>query len=409
MLNRRQFLKNSIFATSSLYFANHLNAENLPNDKSVIWVWLGGGASQQEITNPLPESPIEFRSVRGHVNAKGGYQLGGDFEKLAAIGDKLTVVRSFGHRDANHETATHFVNNSQFQVPNAPQNWPANGSVIAKKFGANNPKNGMPHYVKIDKIAYDDAAFLGTAYMGYDADTLGIKNMFPNVESQRFNNRVKFMNTIDKNGAGANNQKMYRDWTDLKRQTVEIVNGTAAKAFDLDKEDKKYLDYFDVGKNQFGKNCLLASRLVESGAKFVNLVLGGFDMHSDISKGFAVKGPELDTYLSKLILHLEGKGLLDKTLVIVASEFSRTPKVNSLFGRDHWATTSSLILAGGNYNHGRVIGSTTKDASSVVDSPFNPEDLAYTIFNYFDIDKLDIIDIGGRPRNLVPQAKSILA
>lgn len=407
MVNRRNFLKASIVSASSLSFANNVFGNEIAEDKSVIWVWLGGGASQQEITNPLPESPIEFRSVRGHVNAKGGYQLGGDFEKLAAIGDKLTVVRSFSHRDANHETATHYVNNSYFQVPNSPQGYPHLGSVISKRFGPNNQNNGIPIYVKIDKIVYDDAAFLGNKYNGYDCDTLGIKNMFPNVEMERFNRRVKFMKTVDGKDSESK-QKLYKDWTDLKSQTVEIVTGSAAKAFDINKEEKRYLDYFDVEKSQFGKNCLLASRLVENGAKFVTLVNNSWDHHSDISKAFAIKGPELDTYLSKLITHLEVRGLLDKTLVVVASEFSRTPKVNSLGGKDHFCNTNSLIFAGGGFNHGKVVGATSKDASSVIDNPFNPEDLAYTIYNYFGIDKMDVVDIGGRPRHLVPDAKSIL-
>lgn len=410
MNNRRNFLKASILGASSLAFSNSLNGDEITNDKSVIWVWLGGGISSQEFINPSPNSPIEFRSVRGHVKAKSGYELGADFENLAAIGDKLSIVRSFSHRDANHDTATHFVNNSQFQIPNQGQSWPHHGSVIAKRFGPNNNKNGMPIYVKIDKIVYDDAAFLGTAYMGYDADQLGIKNMFPNVENTRFNNRVKFMNMIDKNGStGDNKQKLYTDWTDLKRQTVDIINGTAAKAFDIDKEEKKYLDYFDVGKSQFGKNCLLAARLVENGAKFVNITHGGWDMHADISKGFENRGRDLDNYLSKLIIHLEGKGILDKTLIVVASEFSRTYRINQNAGRDHFPGTNSLMFAGGGYNHGRVIGSTNKECSAVVDNPFNPEDLAYTIYKYFGIDKFDVMDIQGRPRHLVPaNAKDIL-
>lgn len=408
MSKRRDFLKASIFGASVLSFSEIVNAQNSDNGKSVIWVWLGGGISTQEFINPLPESPIEFRSVRGHVKAKGGYELGADFENLAAIGDKLSVVRSFSHRDANHETATHFVNNSQFQIPNQGQSWPHHGSVIAKRFGPNSKKNGMPLYVKVNKIVYDDAAFLGTAYMGYDADQLGIKNMFPNVDGKRFNNRVAMMDLIDTQSK--NNQKLYTDWTDLKKQTVEIINGTAAKAFDIDKEEKKYLDYFDVAKSEFGKNCLLAARLVENGAKFVNITHNGWDMHADIAKGFENRGRDLDNYLAKLINHLEGKGILDNTLVIVASEFSRTYRINQNAGRDHFPGTNSLIFAGGGYNHGRVIGSTNKECSAVIDNPFNPEDLSYTICRHFGIDKFDVMDIQGRPRHLVPNAaKDILA
>lgn len=407
-MNRRNFIKGSVLGASCLSFSNSMNGADIPEDKAVIWVWLGGGISQIELLNPLPDAPSEIRSVRGSVKAKGGYLLGGDFVNLAGIGDKLSIVRSFHHRDGNHDTATHYVGNANFQIPNQGQSWPHHGAIIARKFGANNPKNGMPHYVKIDKIVYDDAAFLGTGFMGYDADQLGIKNMFPNVEAERFAKRVKFMQSVDSVSGGQNKQTLYKNWIDLKGQTVEIIQGSAAKAFDLSKEKPENLAFFDTEKNSFGKNCLLATRLVENGAKFVNITHNGWDMHADISKGFEARGKELDVYLTKLIQHLENKGILDKTLVIVASEFSRTPKISLNNGREHFPATNSLIFAGGGFEHGRAIGSTTKNGDSVIDNPFTPPDLSYTILNYFGIDKFEVVDNSGRPRNLVPEGKCIL-
>jgi len=409
LLNRRTILKSGLGLGASLMCQNNIFGQNIKSDKSVIWIWLNGGASSIEFINPLPDAPSEIRSVRGNVKAKGGYLLGGDFNELAKIGDKLTVVRSMFHRDANHETATHWVNNSKFQIPNQGQSWPHNGAVVAKYFGSNNTKNGIPNFVKIDKIVYDDAAFLGATYMGYDADQEGIKNMRPNVESDRFKRRVDIMNTIDshrKNEKGG----LTDNWSNLKEQTVNIINGSAGKAFDISKEKDSYLREFDVGKNNFGKNCLLAARLVENGVKFVTIQHGGWDMHSDISNGFATRGVELDKYVAALIQNLEARGVLDKTLVVLASEFSRTYKLNSSAsqGRDHFAGANSVVFAGGNFSHGKVVGSTSKNGSEVVESPFSPEDLTFTILSHFGISKLDIIDIQGRPRSLVPDGKLML-
>lgn len=405
MINRRGFVAGSV---AGLMCSNAFGGNTIPEDKSVIWIWLGGGISQIELLNPLPDGPSECRSVRGHVEAKGGYLLGGDFVELAKIGNYLTVVRSMNHRDANHETATHWVNNSKFQIPNQGQSWPHNGAVIAKYYGNNNPKNGIPTFVKIDKIVYDDAAFLGTNYMGYDADQEGIKNMSPNVDRERFDRRIGLMKGID-GTRKAEKGGMVESWNNLKGQTVGIITGSAGKAFNLQLESAAAKKNFDIDKNNFGKNCLLAARLVENGVKFVTLQHGGWDMHADISRGFQMRAPDLDMYLAKLIAHLEERGTLSKTLIVVASEFSRTYKVNLNAGRDHFPGTNSLIFAGGGFEHGRAIGETSKNGSEVVSNIFDPEDLAFTIYDHFGMKKpFDVMDIQGRPRNLIPDGKNIL-
>ena len=398
-MERRTFLKSVALGTGALYCAPSLAAEK--NEKSVITIHLQGGVSAVETINPIPLATSEFRSTRGFINTNAGYQLGGDFKELAKIGDKLSVVRSMRFRDANHQTATLGYMTSHFHVPGS-QKEPSAGSLVLKQYHPNNPKSGMPNYVKLRNVEGDDSAWLGIKYNGYDADSEGIKNMKLNVSKNQFDRRLKIMKMIDGQnilpGLGEN-------WTDLKDMAVNIINGSAAEAFDLTNETNNLYP-----KTRFGQDLLLARRLVERGSKFISLNSNsGWDFHAGISAGFDRAAPELDLGVAILIKDLEQRGLLDKTLVVVWSEFSRT-KLNNQGGRDHNPGTNTLIFAGGGYNHGRVIGSTDKNGLVSEDNVLSPSDLFWTIGEHMDLDKrLTIKDSVNRPRHIFKdEAKNIL-
>lgn len=401
-MQRRTFLKSTAFG-AMIGAGNLWAAEKFDDtENSVITIHLQGGISAVEFINPIPLAPIEFRSTRGYVDAKGGYQLGGDFKEMAKIGDKLSVVRSMRFKDANHQTATMAHITSHFHVPNSSQMEPSFGSLVAHKYQPNNPSSGMPHYVKLRNIDGDDSSWLGIKYAGYDADDQGVKNMKLSVSQQQFERRLKMMKMIDSTnvlpGLGEN-------WTELKEMAVNIVNGSAAEAFDLSKEVKH--PYMET---RFGKDLLLARRLVERGCRYVSLNSNsGWDFHSDASGGFARSAPELDLGIATLIKDLEDRGLLNKTLVVVWSEFSRT-KLNNQGGKDHNPGTNSLILAGGNYNHGRVIGATDRNGLVSEDNVMSVKDLAWTIGDHTGLDKkLTINDSLQRPRHIFENnAKNIL-
>lgn len=406
-MNRRTFLSSSSLALFPLLFNSKLSAKDIPNDKSVIWIFLSGGISATEFINPVPEAPVEFRSTRGFVNTKSGYLLGGDFQKMAAISDKLTVVRNFHHRDANHASATQWVNTSKPAVPNQGQKWPSIGSVVIKKFGSNSPHNGIPHYVKLNKLEGDDAAFLGASFAGYDADQEGVKNMFPRIAENRFDTRVRLMKMIDEQTSQPS-QNMYNSWSDIKSQSIEIIKGSASKAFDINLEREDWKRKFNIEKDGFGKQCLNAARMVEAGVKWVNISSGNWDNHSDISNAFDRQAPSLDSGIANLIENLEERGVLDKTLVVITSEFSRTPRINANSGRDHSPSLNTLVLAGGGINHGKVIGETDNKASVVIGKEYNPENLACSIFNWFNMGKdYTITDNSGRPQHLIPDKEFI--
>lgn len=399
-MERRTFLKSVALGTGALYCTPSLAAEK--NEKSVISIHLQGGISAVDFINPIPDAPPEFRSSRGSVDA-GGFLLGGDFKQMATLSDNITIVRSMKFKDANHQTATMAHMTSHFHVPNTSQNNPSFGSLIAKQYKPNSPKSGIPHYVKLRNIDGDDAAWLGIRYNGYDADDEGVKNMslHNGVDSKRFDTRLKMMSIIDDT---ANLPGLGTDWTDLKNMAVNIIRGDAAEAFDLSQEPNSI-----YGDSRFGKDLLLARRLVERGTKYVSLNSNaGWDNHSNIDAAFAQNAPGLDNGISTLITDLKQRGLLDNTLVILWSEFSRT-KINMNGGRDHNPNTNTLVLFG---KHGKgVIGQTDDHGLVSMGDTYSPSDLAWTIGDHMGLDKrLTIKDNSDRPRHVFKDdARNILS
>jgi hypothetical protein len=398
-MERRTFLK-SVALAGSVYCTPALAAEK--NEKSVISIHLQGGISAVDFINPIPDAPSEFRSSRGSVNA-GGFLLGGDFRQMATLGDNMTIVRSMKFKDANHQTATMAHITSHFHVPNTSQNNPSFGSLVAKQYKPNSPKSGIPHYVKLRNIDGDDAAWLGIRYNGYDADDEGVKNMslHNGVDPKRFDTRLKMMSIIDDT---ANLPGLGTDWTDLKNMAVNIIRGDAAEAFDLSQEPNSI-----YGDSRFGKDLLLARRLVERGTKYVSLNSNaGWDNHSDIDAAFAQNAPGLDKGISTLITDLKQRGLLDNTLVILWSEFSRT-KINLNGGRDHNPNTNTLVFFS---DQGKgVVGETSENGLISIGDTYSPSDLAWTIGDHMGLDKrLTIKDNSDRPRHVFKDdARNILS
>lgn len=398
---RRSFLQSVALGTGAIY-CSPLEAATPNNEKSVISIHLQGGISAVDFINPIPDSTLEFRSSRGAVDA-GDFQIGGDFTNIATLGDNMTVVRSMKFRDANHQTATMAHLTSHFHVPNNEQKEPSFGSLVANKYQPNDSRSGIPHYVKLANIDGDDSSWLGIRYNGYDADDEGVKNMklHSNVNARRFDTRLKMMSIIDDAG---NLPGLGKDWTDLKSMAVNIIKGDAAEAFDLAQEPNSI-----YGTSRFGQDLLLSRRLVERGTKYVSLRSNaGWDMHSNIDAGFERSAPELDKGVYTLVTDLKQRGLLNNTIVVLWSEFSRT-KINLNGGRDHNPNTNTLVFFS---DQGKgVVGETSENGLISIGDTYSPSDLAWTIGSHMGLEKsLTIKDNQARPRHIFKDdARDILA
>jgi uncharacterized protein (DUF1501 family) len=185
-----------------------------------------------------------------------------------------------------------------------------------------------------------------------------------------------------------------------------VLSPEAQRAFDIDREDVKMRDRY--GHTEFGQSCLLASRLIEGGVRFVTVNYGGWDHHAKIFDNLDKKLPEFDTGLSALIGDMHERGLMQETLLLVMGEFGRTPKINKDAGRDHWGRAGSMIFAGAGVRPGTVIGATDRNGAFVTERPVRPADVAFTVYDALGIDPRKILRTPeGRPVEILDQGSSV--
>ena len=409
-MNRRTFIKTGMLFGISPQI---LHAIEKTSTKKCVFIFLGGGISHIEFINPIPEAPVEYRSTTGSIATKSGYQIGGSFTNLAKCSELFTTVRSFSHRDANHNSAAHWVNTGKlaFNIGDMGRSIePSYGSIVCHEFSPTS-KLGMPHYVKVNPIPHDDASWLGAKYMGYDNDSEMAKAVKANKE--KFKRRIDMLNIVNKGSEKlGNDSKLFKDWGEIRNLASDIINGDASAAFDVSLEPNNIRESYKEQSSVFGRSLLTARRLIENDCKFVTVANNGWDHHSDIKANFENQASELDHCLSTFLLDLSDRGLLKDTLVVITSEFGRTPKLNngsgSSSGRDHYPSVNSLILAGGSYGN-NLIGETDSKASTVVSDKFSPGDLSWTIMNHFGIDKtLMIVDNQKRPRFIFDKESKLI-
>lgn len=394
-MNRRGFLASmtgALLTSGNISFANEVDKDK----NCVIFLWLGGGATHIETFNPLPGADANIRSVTGSLNTNiSGIRIGGLFKELSKRMDKCTIVHSFGHRDANHSSATHWVMTGEMNFgQGTTQIWPSYGSVIS---GVNGPSifgSGLPTYIKLNEIEHDDSAWMGGKYVGYDANREGREDLKLGLGEDHFRYRLKLLEQIDKDfGKG---HSISNQWRDLRSQAVDVIVGSASKSFDVEK-DKDYDLFKD---DRLGIDLLTSIRLVENGCKFVTVNFPGWDMHNNIKTGLENRQVILDKYLSLLLDKLDERNILDRAMVVVSSEFGRTSRINQDSGRDHQSICIPLLISCKNYEMGRIVGKTNKYANEIIDKPFTPKDLRNTIFEHLGIKTRKWTSIDGRPMDL---------
>ncbi len=411
MLNRRKFLLgiSSVgltAASKNISFGLDIKPNYSTNNNSVIYLFLSGGPSHIELFNTIPNSTTDRKSVIGTTKTNvQGIEIGGLFTELSKRADKYTIVSNFKHSDPNHDSAVHWMMTGERTTPNAPPKWPSYGSVATAIYGTNSEPFKLPTYIKLNNIPYDGAAWLGAKYSGYSANGDGVKDL-ETLNKNRFSEKLKILETIERNSPIGNSIRASKDWIELREQASEIILGDATEAFKIEK-DKDYNNYKD---NQLGKDLLTAIRLVERGVKFVTINYGGWDMHQNIFDGFKQKGPILDRYSSLTLDSIEQRDLSHKTMFVMSGDFGRTPKINKDSGRDHWPHIVPLLISNASYEMGRIIGKCDMNADQIDGESFEPEDLKWTILNHIGLNKNNIwTSIENRPMTIVQEtAKNIL-
>jgi hypothetical protein len=374
--------------------------------KSVIHIFLPGGMAHQESFDPKPYSPLEYRGEFKTIKTNTGETFCETIPNLAKCADKFTVIRSMTHGEAAHERGTH--NMFTGYKPSPALIFPSFGSVISHEFG---PRNNLPPYVCVPNVPneYAGTGYLSSSYgpfaLGDDPTNASFKvrdlSLASGVSPERFVRRKSALEVVNRRFGSLTSADSVKAMDTFYDRAYGLLDSPDARtAFEIEKEDPKLRDRY--GRNQAGQRLLMARRLVEAGVRLVTVTYGGWDMHANITNAFRSQMPSLDVALSTLIDDLSQRGMLDETLVIVSSEFGRTPKINKDAGRDHWPKVFSTLLAGGGVKGGLVYGASDATASEPEDKPVSPENLATTMYHLLGIvaDK-ELMAPGARPIEIV--------
>ena len=421
LLGRRDFLQVGILGGLSLTLPELLRTEARAAQKhyeskegqakSVIHIFLPGGMAHQESFDPKPYAPLEYRGPNGNISTKlTGVRFGEMFKETAKVADKITICRSMSHGEAAHERGTH--NMFTGYRPSPALKYPSIGSVVSHEFGS---RKNLPPYVCIPNVPNEHAGsgYLSSAFgpfgLGSDpaSGNFSVRDLaLPNgISAARFDRRKGMLKVIDDHFRKLESSDALDSMDEFYQGAYKLVSSKEAReAFALDKEPAKVRDQY--GRNQAGQRMLLARRLVEAGVRFVSLTYGGWDHHNDIKNGFQRQAPALDKAYASLIRDLGSRGLLKNTLVMLSSEFGRTPKINRNNGRDHWPRVFSVLLAGGGIKEGQVYGASNAFASEPEENPLTVEDLTTTVYHQMGIvaDK-ELMAPGDRPIEIVDGGK----
>ena len=377
-------------------------ADSLRKDqKRVLFIWLAGGSSQFEMFDPKPgrETGGPFRAIS---TAVPGYPVCELMPKLAVRMNKLAVVRSLNTKISEHFQAADLI--SSGWPKEAALEHPEIGVVLAKELALAGSK--LPDYVSLFTTSEGrrrpSPGFLSRRH----APLLLEGSLRPaNIELPagisdaqhvgRDQLRASLSLDFAKDRAGNDLIQGYNEAYARVRGLMQ-----SDELFNLDREPEKMRDKY--GKTPFGRHCLLARRLLEAGVPVVKVARGFWDSHHDNFESHRELVPDFDNVLSVLLDDLEDRGLLSSTLVIVLSEFGRTPKINQDVGRDHYADAWSCAFAGCGIRGGAIHGQTDEDGIKVTDGEASAADVAATIFKAVGIDPQKHYQVGQRP---VPLAK----
>lgn len=410
--NRREFLFTGVIGTLGLTMGNlfRLQAASAAAGQpakaaaqSVIQIYLPGGMAAQETFDPKLLAPIEFRGPLGSVKTKlTGIQFSELMTRTAKVADKITVVRSMTHGEADHDRGTH--NMFTGYRPSPAIQYPSFGSIVSHELGS---KNELPPYVCIPNQPNNFAGtgYLGSAYgpfsLGNDPANSGFKVRdltLPNgVDEKRFATRREMRAAVDAHFSAIEKSDALDGMDSFYQRAYSMISSDKARAaFAIQDEPEKLRE--DYGKNQAGQRMLLARRLVEAGVRFVSLTYGGWDHHDNIRNAMNSQLPKFDQAFAALIRDLDQRGMLDSTLVMVTTEFGRTPKINGTAGRDHYPKVFSIALAGGGIKKGYVHGASDATGSEPESDPLRVEDLAATVYHQLGIQhEKPLMAPGNRP------------
>jgi hypothetical protein len=395
-VRRRDFLKAGVLSGIGLTLADYLRmasageVQSSSKAKAAIFINLGGGPTHMDTFDLKPDAPAEYRGEFSPIKTNAdGVEICEHLPLLAKCADKFAILRGVSHTLAAHDLGTKYMNTGNRPLPSLT--FPGYGAVVGKELGG--PVD-LPPFVAVPNTP-QTAGYLGIRYAPFQTNATPASGRPFSVRGVALRTgltvgdverRQDLLKKLDKTFAQNDTDDLVGGLDKFAQQAHEMITSPRArKAFDISQEDKEIAELF--GTTPLGQSCLLASRLVEHGVRFVTVSFGGWDTHQNNFPAMKDRQlPPLDQGLSGLLATLEKKGLLESTAVFVTGEFGRTPKINQRAGRDHWPRAMFCLLAGGGFKGGQVIGASDDKGMGPAETGITPDDVAASFYHALGID-----------------------
>ena len=397
---------NMLTPSSKLLGQNIIN--KAPKAKNLIYLYMAGGMSHIDTFDIKPKTkvqgPVEAIRSKGEIGQISGY-----LPKTAKVMDRVAVVRSLHSTQGAHEQGNYYMRTS-YTLRNTIRH-PGMGTWLNKVSGRTN--STLPGNIRIGGgseaggAGFFEAKY-GPAYIGDPAKGLANRKLHYSLTEEHLKRRLELSQWLDLAFHDEYKNKDTKAYADLYQEAAKLMDSEDLKSFDISKEDKSIKDRY--GNNTFGQGCLLARRLVEKQVRSVEVNLGGWDTHVDNFERTSDLCSVLDSAFSTLIEDLDERGLLSETLVVLATEFGRTPKINSdRGGRDHQPQAFTGLLAGGGIRPGITYGKTDEIAKEIVEKKVEVPDFNATIAYALGLPlKEKFFSDSGRPFTVASKGKPVL-
>jgi uncharacterized protein (DUF1501 family) len=410
-MSRRHFMNHmagaAALAAPATAFTNSIlaNATDMKKrHKAAILLWMGGGPSSMDIWDLKPGAPTggPFKQISTSAD---GVAICEHMPLMAKQMHHMAIVRSMSTREADHMRGRYYMHTGY--VPNPNVEHPSYGAVISHELADQVPTLEIPPFVSVGGGSVGPG-FLGMTWSPFVVDSNGnVRNLEMGVDPARLAQRMEMLATIEKRFIGERRGASADDHAKVLDKTVKLMTSPQMDAFKVMKEPKDIQEKY--GASGFGRGCLMARRLVEAGVPFVEVDLGGWDNHANIFPTLQdQKLPMLDQAMSALVADLADRGMLDDTVVMWMGEFSRTPNINGGGGRDHWARSWSVVVGGGGFKRGVVVGETSSDGKEVVSEAYSSQDLMASVLKSLGVSlETTFTAKNGRPMKIANSGKVI--
>lgn len=411
-ISRRSFFKFGVSSFLGLVAMQHFGtsdasqlSEVIPRAKQCIVMFMSGGPSQLDTFDPKKpdvETSGPFKAIQTSVK---GIEFSEHLPMVAEQAHHLSVVRSMVSREGNHERARYLLHTGY--APGGAVRHPTLGSLTS--YYLDDDESHLPSSVNINSPTYS-GGFLGATH-----DPFVVSNPLKKVEdieypaqmdTHRFRERLKMLRNLQEDFIAKRSSRGTEAHEAIYKKADELINSPNIKAFELNEEPTEIRQAY--GMNRFGQGCLMARRLIESGVKFVEITLDGWDTHENNFERTKELLEVVDPAYAMLIKDLSDRDLLDETVVLWLGEFGRTPRINNNDGRDHHPNGWSAVIAGGGTRGGQVIGSTNEDGTKVASGAVGVPDLFASLCFALGIDyQEENMSRSGRPIRVVNEGSVI--